>query len=82
MIKVIKTVIKNYLDNETLSDIMYAKVTSNNPIELQIEKITIPNSKIIVNSIFAKANIELKKGDDVLVLRQKGGQLFYILDKM
>lgn len=82
MINAIKTIIKNYLNNADLSNIQYATVSKSNPLEIQIEKLIIPSSKIIVPSVFAKANIELRKGNRVLVLKQQGGQLFFILDKL
>lgn len=82
MINTIKTIIKNYLSNADLTNLIYATVSRTVPVELQIEKLIIPSSKIIVPSILARANITLKKGDRVLVLRQQGGQLFFILDKL
>lgn len=82
MINTIKKVVRNYLNNADLTNMQYASVKRINPLELQIEKLVIPSSKIIVPSIFSKANIELRNGDKVLVLRQQGGQLFFILDKL
>ena len=82
MINAIKTVVKNYLSNADLSNMQYATVSRIDPLEIQIEKLVIPNSKIIVPSVFAKTNIELKKGNKLLVLKQQGGQLFFVLDKL
>ena len=82
MIEIIKKVVKNYLNNADLTNIQYANIVNTNPIQIQIEKLVIPGSNIIVPSVFEKTNIELKKGDKVLVLRQQGGQLFFILDKV
>lgn len=82
MINTIKTIVKNYMANADLTAVQYATIIRSNPIELQIEKLNIPSSKIVVPSIFAKSNIELNKGDQVLVLKQQGGQLFFILDKL
>lgn len=82
MINAIKTIVKNYLSNADLSNMQFATVSRVNPLELQIEKLIIPSTKIIVPTVFAKANIELKKGNRVLVLKQQGGQLFFILDKL
>lgn len=82
MIETIKKIVKNYLNNADLMSMQYGIIVNINPIKIQIEKLIIPNSKIIVPSIFNKANINLQKGDKVLILRQQGGQLFFILDKV
>ena len=82
MIKEIKTIINNYLNNADLTTIQYATVVKANPIQIQIEKLIIPSSKIVVPSVFKKVDISLKVGDKVLLLRQHGGQLFFVLDKV
>lgn len=82
MIDIIKKVVKNYISNADLATIQYGIVVSSSPIQIQIEKLIIPSSKIVVPSIFAKVGINLKKGDKVILLRQHGGQLFFVLDKV
>lgn len=82
MIEIIKKVVRNYINNADLTTIQYGIVVSSNPIQIQIEKLIIPGTKIVVPSVFSKVGISLKTGDKVLLLRQHGGQLFFVLDKV
>lgn len=82
MIEIIKKVVKNYMNNADLTTMMYGTVVNSNPMQIQIEKLIIPSSKIVVPSVFAKVGISFKTGDKVLLLRQHGGQLFFVLDKV
>lgn len=82
MIDIIKKVVKNYMNNADLTTMQYGTVVNNSPIQIQIEKLIIPSTKIVVPSVFAKVGISLKVGDKVLLLRQHGGQLFFVLDKV
>ncbi len=82
MIDIIKKVVKNYMSNADLVNMQYGTVVQTSPIQIQLEKLIIPNTKIIVPSSFKKLEISLKRGDKVLLLRQQGGQLFFVLDKV
>ena len=82
MIDIIKKVVKNYMSNADLVNMQYGTVVQTSPIQIQLEKLIIPNTKIIVPSSFKKLEISLKRGDKVLLLRQQGGQLFFVLDKL
>lgn len=82
MIDVIKKVVKNYMNNADLTMIQYGTIVNVNPIQIQIEKLVIPNKNIVVPSVFEKVGISLDIGDKVLLLRNHGGQLFYLLDKV
>jgi len=79
MINAIKTIIKNYIENANLSNMQYGTVIKAKPLQIQIEKIIIPSTKIIVPSYLG---ITLKENDRILLLKQQGGQLFFILDKV
>lgn len=79
MINAIKTIIKNYIENANLSNMQYGTVIKTKPLQIQIEKIIIPSTKIIVPSYLG---ITLKENDRILLLKQQGGQLFFILDKV
>lgn len=82
MIDIIKQVVRNYMSNADLTTIQYGTVVQASPIQIQIEKLIISSSKIVVPSVFKKVDISLKVGDKVLLLRQHGGQLFFVLDKV
>ena len=80
MIDVIKEICKNYLSNADLSTMQYGTVVNTNPIQIKIDKIVLPSSKIIVPTVFKRLEISFKVGDKVLLLKQHGGQLFVVLD--
>lgn len=82
MIESIKKIIKNYLNNEDLVNLQYATVVSVQPLQIQIEKLVIPESKIIIPSWFSSVNIQIQNNDKLLVIRQQGGQLFFVFDKL
>ncbi len=82
MINSIKQIIKNYLNNESLTTLVYGTVVSISPIEIQIEKLIIPSSKIIIPSYFKTVNISLQINDKLILIKQQKGQLFYVLDKV
>jgi len=73
MIQEIKTIVKNYIENTKLCSIMVGTVT-NNGIRIS-DKLTIPNELIVGN-----LKKELITGQKVRLLRNHGGQQFYILE--
>ena len=73
MIREIKTIVKNYMENVKLCSIMVGTVT-NNGIRIS-DKLTIPNELIVGN-----LKKELITGQKVRLLRNHGGQQFYILE--
>jgi len=73
MIQEIKTIVKNYMENVKLCSIMVGTVT-NNGIRIS-DKLTIPNELIVGN-----LKKELITGQKVRLLRNHGGQQFYILE--
>jgi len=73
MIQEIKTIVKNYMENVKLCSIMVGTVT-NNGIRIS-DKLTIPNELIVGN-----LKKELTTGQKVRLLRNHGGQEFYILE--
>jgi len=73
MINEIKTIVKNYLNNAKLSDFSTGMVTSDG---IQVsDRLTIPNELIVGN---LKSTITA--GQKVRLLRNHGGQQFYILE--
>jgi len=73
MINEIKTIIQNYLDNVKLCQLMVGTVVSDG-IKIS-DKLTIPNKFIVGN---LKKNLIV--GQKVRLLRNHGGQQFYILE--
>ncbi|PKM49579.1 MAG: DNA helicase [Firmicutes bacterium HGW-Firmicutes-7] len=73
MIHEIKTIVNNYLNNVSLCDIILGTVTSSG-IKIS-DKLTIPNELVIGN---LKSSVIV--GNKVRLLRNHGGQQFYILE--
>ena len=73
MINEIKTIVENYINNAKLCRFLVGTVTSDG-IKIS-DKLTIPNELIVGN---LKKNLTL--GKKVRLLRNHGGQQFYILE--
>ncbi len=73
MIQEIKRIVENYLNNAKLCSLILGTVTSEG---IQIsDKLTVPDELIIGN---LKRNVNL--GDKVRLIRNHGGQQYYILE--
>lgn len=73
MITEIKTIVQNYLNNAMLCSMMIGTVTVDG---IQVsEKLTIPLALVVGNR---KASLVI--GDKVRLLRNHGGQQYYILE--
>ncbi len=73
MINEIKTIVQNYLNNAKLCSFLIGTVTSEG-IKVS-DKLTIPNELIVGN---LKSSLTI--GRKVRLLRNHGGQQFYILE--
>jgi hypothetical protein len=73
MIQEIKTIVKNYLENAKLCSIMVGTVT-NGGIKVS-DKLTVPDELIVGN-----LKKSISPGNRVRLLRNHGGQQFYILE--
>lgn len=60
--------------------IMVGKVLQTNPIEVQVKQNMILDDTFLL--LPKRLRSELNKGDKVALIRQEGGQLFYILDQL
>ncbi|WMJ90624.1 DNA helicase [Anaerocolumna sp. MB42-C2] len=73
MIQEIKRIVDNYLNNAKLCSIILGTVTSDG---IQIsDKLTIPDELIIGN-----LKLTVSSGDKVRLIRNHGGQQYYILE--
>ncbi|CAF1903461.1 DUF2577 family protein [Bacillus subtilis] len=74
------------VDSESPVDIMPAEVVSVSPVEIKLnenEKLIIPSDLIIIpKRLRGGGDEELKMGENVMVVSLKGGQSFFILDKI
>ena len=73
MIQEIKRIVDNYLNNAKLCSIILGTVTSDG---IQIsDKLTIPDELI-----FGNLKLTVSTGDKVRLIRNHGGQQYYILE--
>lgn len=98
LIKLIKQAALEAVENGQPTDLRYGLVTSANPLKIQITpQFTLPKSVLVVPQHLTNYSVKitiddenktmvinnaLKKGDKVALLRQKGGQSYFILDKV
>ncbi|MGF2372056.1 DUF2577 family protein [Bacillus inaquosorum] len=82
----IKHLAVGVVDSESPVDILPAEVVSVSPVEIKLnenEKLIIPSDLIIIpKQMRAGGDEELKMGENVMVVSLKGGQSFFILDKI
>lgn len=80
MIKEIKAIVKNYLDNAKLTQLTVGTVETVNPLTIRLnEKLVIPTELITGN--LKKSFTETKQiGKRLRLIRNHGGQEFYILE--
>lgn len=93
LIKIIKKACSEVLESQKLTDIIYAKVTSQNPLEVEVEgRFPIGENFLVLSPLCRekKVNINgqevilwenLKVGDKVNLMRFNKGQNFYVIDK-
>ena len=80
LIKLIKTAALEAVDNSQPTDLRYGIISSVKPLKVQITpQFTLPESVLVVP---LRLKNELNKGDKIALIRQKGGQSYYILDKV
>lgn len=90
LVKIMHDAAKNAIPKETLTDVLFGKVTSETPLKISIENRFEVGANFLVLSPFciefkSKDGVilwdGLKNGDRVNLLRFGNGQKFYVLDK-
>lgn len=80
LVKVMKMAAIDAMETGQPCDLRTGVITSNNPLKVQITpQFILPKSVLIVP---LRLKDDLHKGDKVALLRQKGGQSYFILDKI
>jgi hypothetical protein len=98
IIKVIKQAALEAVENGQPTDLRYGVVTTTAPLRIQITpQFTLPSSALVVPKRLTDHTIEvvtdgvtktitiknaLQKDDKVALIRQKGGQSYFVLDKV
>ncbi|AYV19620.1 MULTISPECIES: DUF2577 family protein [Bacillus] len=76
----------DFIDSESPVDILPAEVVSVSPVEIRLnenDKLIIPADLIVVPKRLRPGEEEaLNTGESVMVVSLKGGQSFFILDKI
>lgn len=80
MVQLIKKIAVEAVQASKPCSIMVGKVLKTNPIEIQVKQNMILDDTFL--QIPKRLKKELNKGDKVALIRQDGGQLFYILDQL
>ena len=98
LIEIIKRASLEAIDNRQMADIRYGKVTSINPLKVQVtNQLTLPSALLVVPQHLTEYSVTitmdgadkkikiknaLKIGDKVALLRKQGGQSYFILDRI
>ena len=62
------------------SDFYFGKVTSVKPLKIFVEqKMTLGNAHLVLTETISKS---IKTGDEVILLKKKGGQKYLVLDRL
>lgn len=98
MLDELKQITHNVIDGEKLSDLKFGTVESANPLKVRLNQwLLLSGSMLAVSYRLRRIEIpvtvdgktgtavldnRLQVGDTVALLRQSGGQKFYVLDKV
>ena len=82
LIKTIKKAALDAVENSKPTDLRYGMVVSVNPLKVQITtQLILPASLLIVPKRIREDD-PLQENDRIALLRQKGGQSYFVLDKI
>jgi hypothetical protein len=76
-IRAIKTIVRNLIDSMKLADLIFGEVKSLAPLRIRVDqKLELEDDELIISR---GVKSSLSVGDTVPMIRQSGGQLFYVL---
>jgi hypothetical protein len=82
LIELIKRASLDAIDNAKMCDLRYGEVVSTSPLKIKItNQFVIPSSLLVVPKRL-RDDDPLVNGDKVVLIRQQGGQSYFILDKI
>lgn len=80
LVKAIKQAALDAVNNGQPTELRYGIVTSVSPLKIQLNpQLTLPNSVLVIGKTLADT---FELGDEIALLRQKGGQSYLILDNL
>jgi hypothetical protein len=79
-IKAVKVIIKNWANANKLCDFVFGTVVSVSPLKVRIDqKLVLESTELIVGYVFRSSPPSIN--ERVILLRQSGGQNFYMMDR-
>jgi hypothetical protein len=79
-IRAIKQVVKGVISSSKLCDLVFGTVESASPLKIRIDqKLVLESGELIIGSV-CKSD-PLNVNESVVLLRQSGGQQFFVLDR-
>jgi hypothetical protein len=78
-INAIKQIVRGVVESEKPTALTFAEVTSVSPLLITVDqRLTLTGEELILGESLPSLFV----GDKVALLRQRGGQTFYVLDKL
>jgi hypothetical protein len=78
-IRAIKTIVRNLIESMKLADLIFGEVKSLAPLRIRVDqKFELEDDELIISKGVKNS---LGVGDTVSMIRQAGGQIFYVLGK-
>lgn len=79
-LKMMKKAALEAIEASQPSDFCFGKVSSTKPLKVSIDqKLTLGVAQLVLTETISKGS--LKKGDEVILLKKKGGQKYLVLDR-
>jgi hypothetical protein len=79
-IRAIKTLAKNVIESAKLGDLIFGSVKKLSPLRVQIDqKLVVEGEELLLTDNMRSS---LQSGDELLLIRQSGGQLFFIAENL
>lgn len=81
LVQLLKQISKEEREASKPCDVIIGTVSTVEPLKIGVsQKIYLSEEFLIKTSYFAQ--LEIKKGDDVVMIRKQGGQQFLLIDKV
>jgi hypothetical protein len=82
LVESIKKAALDAVDNSSPCCLIFGKVIQESPLRIQVNtKLILEKSQLFITSIVSGKNY-LKNGNEVVMIRQKGGQEYLVIDRV
>ncbi|MBR4025948.1 MAG: DUF2577 domain-containing protein [Lachnospiraceae bacterium] len=90
LVKLLKKVAIEAMESKKLTNVVFGKVVSVNPLKINVEqKLPLTKAQLVLTRNVTNYKIDglsisnaLKKGDEVILIRQQGGQKYIVIDRI